>query len=110
MSETKLLPCPFCGGEAEVETGSVFMWEHIIVCKNCGASSKMMNGIAPSQAREKAINAWNTRKPVERLLERLEEEIKEVANESWTDYEERVIVGSTLYGAIDIIKEEVQRD
>lgn len=66
MGKLELKPCPFCGGKAEIATGSVFMWEHIIVCKNCGASSKTVIGITLSQAREKAIEAWNRRVSNER--------------------------------------------
>lgn len=106
----KLKSCPFCGGEAELTTGSVFMWEHIVVCKDCGASSKMIGGITPSQARAKAIATWNTRKPVDRVLEQLEEQQK-LYKEAWenTDW----VPDKTVYinmargfeQAIKIIKE-----
>ena len=65
MSEIKqrLLPCPFCGGEAEfpIRDGS-WLW-----CKECGAETSYC------YTREEAIEKWNTRKPMERIIERLEE-------------------------------------
>lgn len=62
MNELKR--CPFCGGEARFATDS----KRFIECEKCGAST----GYCESE--EEAINAWNTRKPVEDVIERLEEE------------------------------------
>lgn len=54
-SEVALLPCPFCGGEAElystVPTHGGFWW---CVCRDCGASTSF-----GSEA--EAIVAWNAR-------------------------------------------------
>lgn len=61
MTNTEnLLPCPFCGGEAEMSinddyTGSVF-----IACKICGISTDTYH---PSDKSD-AIAAWNRREPV----------------------------------------------
>ena len=66
----KLLPCPFCGGEAyEYRSGLQFSLCEI-VCKDCGCRTERM-------AVADAYTTWNTRKPMERILERLEEEAKE---------------------------------
>ena len=35
-SETSLLPCPFCGGEAEVERMGTQRQSHIVTCTECG--------------------------------------------------------------------------
>ena len=59
MSEIKLKPCPFCGGEAfcyvsgriEPEMPDMF-W---VRCKNCDVVTKSYT------TREKAIKKWNTR-------------------------------------------------
>ena len=32
----KLLPCPFCGGEAEFERRGTYRCSSIIVCQECG--------------------------------------------------------------------------
>ena len=59
----KLLPCPFCGGEAEL-VGDNYHW---VLCKGC------LGGSHAFETAEDAIKAWNTRKPMERILERFEE-------------------------------------
>ena len=66
MSEIKLLPCPFCGGEAEL---SLFLGNYHVTCTKC------LGAIFPARGMLKgeAIEAWNTRKPMERIVERLEE-------------------------------------
>ena len=50
---TYLLPCPFCGGEAEL-TGYNAP-EYWVWCPNCKASADAHTG------KENAIEAWNTR-------------------------------------------------
>lgn len=52
-----LLPCPFCGGDPEVEQQGNSRQSHIISCTDCGArleSNEVWN----------AGSQWNTRKPV----------------------------------------------
>ena len=71
MSERKILPCPFCGGEAEViKAHSSFPLPYTVICKTeeCGASVGNY-----SKTREEAIAAWNTRKPVEKVIDQLED-------------------------------------
>ena len=71
MSETKLLPCPFCGGEAIIDREDIF-------CDNCYLSmridSRVHNGDAETydEARTQAINDWNTRKPMDNIVAELE--------------------------------------
>lgn len=57
MSEIKLKPCPFCGGEAEIQYGACDYNVYQAVCKgqNCNA----MNGW--SDTPEEAAEAWNRR-------------------------------------------------
>ena len=62
----KLKNCPFCGGEAfEYYSGSQFEFCEV-VCKECGCRSKR-------KTEEEAIEAWNTRKPMDGIVEKLEE-------------------------------------
>ena len=65
MNELK--KCPFCGGEAK--TSRVF-GRAGVVCMECDANIRMYL----DASMEEAIQAWNTRKPVEDVVEALEEE------------------------------------
>ena len=70
MSEIKLLKCPFCGGEAKIDktiTNTVS-----VECTVCHASSRIIL-CTEGDIEQKAIKAWNTRKPMENIVERLEE-------------------------------------
>lgn len=65
---TELKRCPFCGGEANM---SLFIGNHAVTCTSC------MGMILPPSCgwtKEEAIKAWNTRKPMDEIVERLEEE------------------------------------
>ena len=69
----RLLSCPFCGGEAEICDGCIeefLKTEHMkyVQCNYCKASTKLYF------TEKEAIKAWNTRKPMERIMERLKEE------------------------------------
>ena len=78
MSEIKLLPCPCCNGEAEFnEIGTQ------INCKECGLTLDVSECYEQgfSNARDTMIKKWNTRKPMERIIERLEKESEIADNE-----------------------------
>lgn len=97
MSETRLKPCPFCGGEAEV---NLFLGNHCVTCNHC------MGAIFPGKGmtREEAIGYWNTRKPMERIVERLEELEEECAYPDDDEYTEGHY--SAYKDALKIVKEE----
>lgn len=68
-----LKPCPFCGGEARISADPETVrdsqgrkWAYTVVCDRCAASSGLT--FKP----ERAAAAWNTRKPVDVVLDRLE--------------------------------------
>lgn len=69
MSDIKLLPCPCCGSETETEIG-IISSKHFIfyqaVCLKCGMTAKA------SPTPELTAEKWNTRKPMDRIVERLE--------------------------------------
>lgn len=88
MSEIKLLPCPFCGGEArmlyiheelgeccvdsteELEDETISAFIH---CYSCSTE------VFPREAEKPkdVIEAWNTRKPIEDMVEQLERKVLE---------------------------------
>lgn len=51
---TKLKPCPFCGGEAEYLNNNKFNMLCVVMCKRCGA-------IIAKVKKHTAIEAWNKR-------------------------------------------------
>lgn len=61
-----LKPCPFCGGEAEV---NLLLGNYGVTCTECMGSVFPARGMTKGEA----IQAWNTRKPVDDVLDRLEE-------------------------------------
>lgn len=95
-NETKLLPCPFCGGEAykkisfPVDRDGLEMNMFRVGCEPCEIEFSYL------WDEEKAIEAWNTRKPIDRIVERLEE-LK--ASATW-DIKQMI-----LKDAIEIVKE-----
>lgn len=73
MSEAeRLLPCPFCGGEAEVERVGDYRQSHIIACTECGC--RLETG---EDAEWNRGNAWNTRAQSARMAA-LEDALREV--------------------------------
>lgn len=63
-SDIKLLPCPFCGGEARLINGIPKI--NYIKCKRCQTMT------SSSEVIEYVIELWNTRKPMDRIVEQLE--------------------------------------
>lgn len=62
MSEIKLLPCPFCGNEMVYIVGTNVYWVH---CCECGVDSPIFD------SKKEAVKWWNTRKPMERIVDEL---------------------------------------
>lgn len=76
--ELVLEPCPFCGGEAEIIRNyktATQEYEYMAWCTELGCNANI-DGFVDE---ESAIKAWNTRKPMERILEQLEEKALEHA-------------------------------
>lgn len=72
----KLKPCPFCGGEAKW-----FNTESKVYCVKCCCST------AAFIDKRDATKSWNTRKPMDRIVEQLEEEIKQLPRiQHWPDW------------------------
>ena len=111
MKETKLMSCPFCDGEIFVrpyiyKNDPSIKPKYVAMCENpkctCYAQSKIYNTI------DEAIEAWNTRKPMERIIERLEENCFWTSStfdeDGYCNDDSEEVVG--LYKAIEIVKEE----
>ena len=105
MSELKR--CPFCGGEAKLHKSIFIKYEATVICENCGARTLTHSSASYADVKMNAIKAWNTRKPMDRIVERLEEERKEITK--W-DSDKHYIYkeGADWMGekAIEIVKEE----
>ena len=90
MSEIKLLPCTHCeDGKAVFHVNELTDKYHVVCC-DCGCRT------ADFKNPEEAINQWNTRKPMERILTRLEE----------LNYPYSRELHDMKLKAIDIVKEE----
>ena len=105
MNEIKLKRCPFCGGKAFVRQNKDAMKTYSAYCGNedCSASPKVS-----AYGKEMAIQLWNTRKPMERILERLET-MKLIRIEQCDDYyEDEVSTNNNFMDAIKIVREEME--
>ena len=71
--DIKLLTCPFCGGEADLEeyTGSLDCKKFAVECRNIECPT--LPCTEWHLDKDAAIKAWNTRKPIEQIIKRLEE-------------------------------------
>ena len=70
MSDIKLLSCPVCSREVYIGTEDYDdNIEDVIVCDHCNLR---FYGSYPATKQDLA-EEWNTRKPMERIIERLEE-------------------------------------
>jgi Lar family restriction alleviation protein len=55
MSDTELLPCPFCGEEADIERMGTHRMSMVITCTNCGCSVETGETFVHKNTQ------WNTR-------------------------------------------------
>lgn len=84
MSELKR--CPFCGGEAKVFNDRIVANNaYIVECTDCGCAIGEY-----SKTPELAIKAWNTRKQIDDIVERLES-IEDAI------YNQRLLIGDKIY-------------
>ena len=85
----QLAKCPFCNEELEV-VGKGHYFAHKI--NGC-----ILQHLCFETDDEEAIELWNTRKPIESILERLQKKIKPLHNANWNEAFEE---------SIEIVKEE----
>ena len=104
MSELKR--CPFCGGEAELACRDFGSW--FVRCKKCFCKTPIF------LTERFATISWNTRKPMKRIVERLEEEYHEIdkskkesyENGDWERFDMFTNLNRGIYKSIEIVKEE----
>lgn len=84
MSEKKLLPCPFCGGQKVIETYHAFV--PVLLCGDCGAMMTIPMANFSTSYKKILVEKWNTRKPMERIVERLEKLQEEYMYPDYDDY------------------------
>lgn len=84
----ELRRCPFCGGEAQINeryrSGIPNRKMYWISCKACGISQQNTN-VSGYRYQSKAIDRWNRRDPMDKIVEQLEEKADE-ANDDWIAY------------------------
>ena len=72
----KIKPCPFCGGEAQINeryrSGTANRKMYWVSCKACGISQQHDN-TSGYRYQSKAIDRWNRREPMDKVVEQLEE-------------------------------------
>lgn len=102
MNELK--KCPFCGGEAELQCAIDTRIHHRVHCSNMDCPANCIN--LWEMTEERAINAWNNRKPAEEVVARLEECSKSHFN-YWDEFDDEYSFGSmnAYMNAIAIVKE-----
>lgn len=105
MSDIKLLLCPFCGGEAYTYTATNVengvkgkCW--LVHCKKCGLNYPHS---IKCYIESEAIEQWNTRKPMERIAERVHD-ITKVYLDARNPEESAYVVRKM--DVINILKEE----
>lgn len=102
----KLLNCPFCGGEAEIRVIKphkhylvdmpVYGGGAFIECTECTCAMS-------AETEVEAIERWNTRKPMDRIVEQLEKQSitwKSSSKEWWKPSNTTI----SLKKAIEIVK------
>ena len=68
----KIKPCPFCGGEAELWNNNIEEYKlYAVQCKNCGMVTPYWFDD------ELAVEQWNRREPIGKIVEQLEYYAKE---------------------------------
>ena len=106
MSEIKIPNCPCCDGESKLHDygGGDFRdsgKQYFIKCEKCGLTTKH------SSSKDEVLMTWGKRKPIGRIIERLEEEKDYMEVYSWSGArcpDEVEII--KLDKAISVVKEE----
>lgn len=87
----KLKRCPFCGERAVLVASD----KAFVICEDCGVATPVHD------TEEEAIEVWNTRKPIDKVVEQLEECSVNYCKEYGYAEDENVLY---LPDAIEILK------
>ena len=105
MSELKC--CPFCGGEAKYMEIKDFFISRFVTCTKCGIETprNCLN-------RKDAIKRWNTRPPMDNIVDKLEEKQHQANKDMQISelYEDVQAYGGKYLSfseAINIVKQEI---
>lgn len=109
MSEIKLKRCPCCDGKAllcDPLKEEAFIYIPQVICTNCGLE-------VTSHTVESVVEKWNTRKPMQDIVKKLEEEYKfydeqkkeAYDDKDWEDFDRNMHINRGIYEAIVIVKE-----
>ena len=109
----KLLRCPFCGGEASLLTHTDLKNRMYYYVECSGYNCLIAPFTYYATDEEEVIKLWNTRKPMERVIDRLEEYrdnfmddvYEELRDDSDNLRANRII--ERFDDAIEIVKEEM---
>lgn len=83
--------CPFCGGEAEVGLTNQHDKLFIVGCNTPMCYGNINHFTMSFVSKESAINTWNTRAPMDNIVEKLKENSFDMSLENpdckaiWTD-------------------------
>lgn len=84
----KLKPCPFCGGEAKLSINKTNQGQvSIVSCSECTCRKTLLKyPFYEGSIEQDAIEDWNTRKPMDRIVEKLEK-VMEYREKSYKEWE-----------------------
>ena len=106
--EIKLKRCPLCDGEAEIEYEETYSSHryYFVRCQECNCRT---DDHEDEPGRLKAIEEWNTRKPIEIIINKLEEEnnrLKKLKNSfiALSDHEVCDIENAAYNYSINLVK------
>lgn len=103
----ELKPCPFCGGEVKMDNEQITATITVdyFICEKCGATVHFEYADKTAES----IEAWNTRKPIDEIVEQLEDanatdDFIQAINGKECNKRERIVCGVALEYAIEIVK------
>lgn len=104
MSDLKC--CPFCGGEATLKRDQKDDFvEWSVGCYNRGCVCSAHTYCYDNK--DDAIRDWNTRKPMDNIVENIEKHLEKDSHNEYSSYYRGNYQMISVYDAIDTIKQEI---